>query len=99
MEMYTNIVGIVPADEKYKKMVQAYMSCITVGIKVPEELLKFFSFENDEEIPSNDGMEIKIENAITKEGEEEYEEGAVYDIDLSIIPGNVKKIRIKVGYC
>lgn len=99
MDVYTNIVGIVPADEKYKKMVQAYTSCVTAGIKVPEELLEFFSLEDEEEIPSNGGMEVKLENAITKEGEEEYEEGAVYDIDLSLIPKNVKKIRIKVGYC
>lgn len=99
MEMYTNIVGIVPANEKYKKMVQAYQSCVTAGIKVPVELLEYFSFEDEEETPSNDGIEIKIENAITKEGEEEYEEGAVYNIDLSLIPENVKKIRIKVGYC
>ena len=84
MSMSTFVRGIVPTDEKYKKMRQIYDLCIEQGIDLPKEVDEFF----DGEEPCEEGMEIDIPH-------EEYENDMTMGIIVKVkdIPENVTMIK------
>lgn len=95
----TEIVGIMPADEHYKKMLQVFDACKAAGIECPEAVSNFFYLDDhdDDYNPPHDGMEINlrdIHGLIDKDGDEDG--GAYYDLDVSQLPENIQKIRVHV---
>lgn len=100
----TNIHGVVPVTEEYKNMLKVFHACKKAGIECPEKVADFFQLDDhsDDYEPSKDGMEIELEElkpeVVSKTGNEEYNDGAIYEINLSLLPENIKKIRITVGY-
>lgn len=100
----TNIYGVVPVTEEYKNLLKVFHACKKAGVECPEKVVDFFQLDDhsDDYEPSKDGMEIDLEEldpeVISKTGDEEYSDGALYEIDLSLFPENIKKIRITVGY-
>jgi hypothetical protein len=84
MSMSTHVVGIKPADEKYKKMEQVYNLCQEMKVPVPSEVYDFF----DGESPNGLGVEVNI--SVIKGN---IDCGYSYDIDVTTIPKDVKFIR------
>lgn len=102
VNVYTGIYGVVPVTKKYKKMLALVEACKEAEIPFPKEVISYFHLEDAEYYefePSKDGIEIDLEEvkgAVHGEGDPEYDGGAYYDIDLSKLPENIGKIRIKV---
>lgn len=101
MDICTEIVGIVPKDSKYEGMLKVFDACEKAGVDCPEEVREYFCLDDysSSYVPPRDGMELDLEEIVKKTGDEEYEDGAVYDIDISALPENVKSIKVKVCYC
>ena len=77
--------GIIPADEKFKKMYNIYKECDLVGIEPPKAVVEFFN--NDE--PCEDGVVIRLRDLSTFTTD--CSEGLTLDVDK--IPKDVKTIR------
>ena len=86
MSMSTNVVGIIPADDKYKKMKAIYDLCREQDIDVPTEVSVFFN----EDEPDESGMVVDLEDVAHKWSDENSEG---YEIDIDKIPKNIKTIR------
>jgi hypothetical protein len=91
MGMSTNIVGIVPADEKFKEMKLIWDTCIKNKVKIPKEVEKFFN----DETPDSAGVVIDIED-LCDEYNTEYASG--FEIKVEDIPKDVKIIRFYNSY-
>lgn len=97
------IVGVIPEKtQKYENMLAVFEACKKAGVEYPKEVVDFFELNEytSEYVPPQDGMETEITNTeiISKEGNEETIDGAVYTIDISKIPEKFKKLKIKVAY-
>lgn len=89
MSMDISVKGIIEPTKDYNKKLEAYYACEKANIDIPDELEKFFDYEQ----PSKEGMEVKIDYG----GNLEYENGYIL-IDLNDLPENVTKIKIKAYY-
>ena len=87
MSMSTIIVGFCPPDEKYKKMIKAYESCVAAGIKIPTEIEKFF---NGVLPPDPTGMKINIDKA-SEPWHDDCGEG--FEVEIAKLPKSVTVIR------
>jgi len=88
MSMSTHIVAIVAPNEEFNKKLKAYKACEDAGVQPPNELLRFFRYEE----PNPDGTIIDIELfSFVKQYNEEGRSG--FDIDVSKIDKNIKTIR------
>lgn len=91
--MSTYVVGIKPADEKFKKMYEIYKKCEEAEVNIPKEVEEFF---NDEE-PDKKGVIIDIrEMECCKEWGDDSREG--FEIDIAKIPKDIKIIRFYNSY-
>lgn len=83
------VVGVVPADEDYKKKVAAYRACEAAGVKIPPELDKFFDYES----PKDLGLERDLHrHACSKEFRDDYREG--YLVDVTQLPPGTRYLRV-----
>ena len=87
--MSTYIKGFKPPDEKWLKMKEVYDSCKKAGVDTPNEVKKFFNYEE----PDDAGVEIDIK---THDYAEEMIEG--FDVHLSEVPEDVKILRFYYVY-
>ena len=93
MGMSTNVVGIVPADEKYKQMVAAAKALELAGLGITDEINEFFDWE----WPINEGgMVVDINKEAISEYNADMEQG--YDIDISKLDPKIKTIRFTNSY-
>jgi hypothetical protein len=91
--MSLGVVGIMPADEAYKKKLAAYRACEEAGIAMPEELEKFFGHR----VPNALGLQIDLYNHPSVEPyNEEGCEG--YTIDVSKLPEGVRFVRVYASW-
>jgi hypothetical protein len=88
--MSTRVVGIVPADENYKKMLQVYDVCESAGIEPPVEVMEFFNYDT----PSRDGMEVHID-AVEVNSVEMQD---AFVVDLKTLPKKITKIKFINSY-
>jgi hypothetical protein len=91
MGMSTSVYGIIPADEKFRKMKAIYDLCEEQGIDIPDEVEDFF----DGERPDENGVKIYLtrHEAVKEYSNSEYaEEG--YNIQLDKLPKDIKIIRV-----
>jgi hypothetical protein len=92
MSMSSHVVAFRPADAKWHSMVVARASCKSAGVPVPEEIEKFFDYED----PSNKpGIELKIPEAVEKFSEESREG---FTVDIEKLPAGVRFIRFFNSY-
>lgn len=91
--MSMHVIGFKPADEKWKKMKDAYDSCIQADVEIPESVEDFF--EDGE--PDNAGVKVKIKgHPCYKEWTADATDG--FDIDITKLPADVKIIRVSNSY-
>lgn len=101
MSVSININGIREPDTKMRDMVELMKQCDKLGIPYPQELEDYFAGTEalDMELPE-DAIEAATEVSLQYglgitdlvEGIVEYGDGAV--INLSLLPDDIKKIRI-----
>ena len=87
MGMSTHVVGFRPADGKWLKMKSIWQSCEDAGVKIPEEVSKFFDHESPGDKP---GMEVNIEDAVSEWSDLDSDG---HEIDVSKLPEGVSFIR------
>ena len=90
MSMSTYVMGIVPANAEYKKMLHVYDACMNANISVPDEVDDFFNGE----APSRDGMEVRLD--IPQDNSVDMQDAFV--VTLSELPANVTKIKFVNSY-
>lgn len=89
MSMSTNVVGIVPPDDEWKKMKKIWDACKEAGIEPPKDVWAFFN----DEYPDAAGGIIEQEK-LGKAVEEWSNESSVgFEVDLAMLPPHVKKLR------
>lgn len=89
MGMSTSVYGIVPADDKFKKMKAIFDLCEEQGIEIPEEVIEFFNNEP----PTEDGVKIYMDGFDSvKKYTNDYQSG--YEIHVDKIPNDIKIIRV-----
>lgn len=90
MGMSTYVVGIKPADEKFKKMKSIYDLCEEQGIDIPDEVEDFF----DGERPDEKGVTIYLSET---DGVYEYRNGEYaqegYEVQIDKLPKDIKILR------
>jgi hypothetical protein len=91
MGMSTHVKGFRPPDEKWRQMEKVYSACMKAGIEIPEEVEKFFDYEEPDEC----GVEVEIKEA-TCEWCDDSREG--FEIDLKKLPSDVTIIRFYNSY-
>ena len=87
--MSTHVVGVIPADEKFRKMKDIWDQCEELGISCPVEVDAFF---NDEP-PDDDGVIVDI-----KSTEYSADMEAGLEVDLTTLPKDVKILRFYNSY-
>lgn len=97
MGMSTTIVGIRDLDGKFKQMMDVKKACDRAGIDYPEEVHEYFEYRADrpEEELINQMNSTDLKKAV-KKLDVEYSD--VYEVDLSKITKDVKKIQFRVSY-
>lgn len=84
------IQGIIPADEKFKKMKALYDQCVELNINVPMAVEFFFNGNE----PSEEGITIELPKDSIIQHSSDH--GESYVVDLRKIPENVKLISFSV---
>jgi hypothetical protein len=87
MSMSTSLIGIIPADEKFKKMAAVYKACEDVGVDIPSEVDDYF----EDGRPNPKGIEVDLDNndlAVKKLGGERG-----YFVDLTKLSPDIKYIE------
>lgn len=95
MGMSTHVVGIRPADERFKKMLAAYEACVAAGIEPPKSVQEFF---NDER-PDPSGVIVDLGSYYNNNGNhasvqiwrEDNRDG--FEIELDKLPDGIKIVR------
>jgi hypothetical protein len=89
MGMDSNVVGIKPPDDRWRKMKHIRDACVNAEISIPEEVDNFFEGEK----PDATGVIVEIPhrkyNAESCDG---------FEVDLSEIPADVKIVRFVNSY-
>ena len=93
MSVNLYVSEVIPADEKYNKMLSILNACKELNISPPDEVAEFFDHNGS---PNIDGYETsyssygKLPNYI-KNWEDNYRSG--FEIEVDKIPKKVKIIR------
>ena len=92
MGMCTYVQGLKPKTEEYEKKLQIYKLCKETNVNVPDEIEDFFDGEVCEE-----GILTDIPKDAMKEYSDNYCH-EYYEVDLTKIPSDIKKIRFVNSY-
>jgi hypothetical protein len=97
MSMSTHIVGVIPPDDKWKKMKEIYNNCMDVGIQIPTEVEKFFDYQEPDEVGVILDLTTRGYNPpICREWGGDCQQG--FEIDVADIPAHVKTLRFYNAY-
>ena len=92
MSVSLQVSAVIPADEKYNKMLAIWNACKEIDVRPPDEVIDFF---DDASIPNSDGYESEFYHSdlpdYVKKWGDNYRYG--YEIDLEKIPEKIKFIR------
>ena len=94
MGLSTYVVGFVPPDEKFNKMLEIYRNCEAADVPVPEEVLQFF----DDRRPDPAGVEVSLcyderYAGVVKEYHDSGINADGYEVDLRLLPTDIKILR------
>lgn len=88
MSMSTHVVGFKPPDDKWKRMKEVYDACVKAKVKIPDEVLKFFEYEE----PDSAGVQVRLQGThCCVEFNRDSQQGI--EIDVAKLPEGVKYIR------
>ncbi len=89
MGMSTSVCGIIPADEKYRKMKSIYDQCEELSVVPPEEVTDFFNGEP----PDSTGVVLWLDD--NTDGVTEYNQDMYqgYEVDIAKLDPNIKILR------
>lgn len=91
MSMSTHIVGFTPPGEEWNRMKAIWDACKGAGVQVPEEVLRFFNWEE----PDIRGVKFEetqlINSGVVTLWKEDMREG--YEVEVAKIPPGVKVLR------
>ncbi len=90
MSMSTSVVGFVPPDKKFKKMLAVYEACELAGVEIPKEVDTFFNGE----IPDPSGVVISLsggEHPAVTAWNDDISEG--FEVELDKLPKDIKVLR------
>lgn len=90
MSVSLYIEGISEADEEYKAYLNVYESCRRLGVRVPDEVDRYFGGN----LPDQNGQTVDIDSTLTDFRDRDY---SGYYIDLAKLPKSVKKIKVYLG--
>ena len=93
MSVSYHVKGLKPITEDYKKRLQVYENCRELGIRPPDEIIKYF--EDDTE-PCYEGIIVHLKKDVFEISRDEYSH--YYDVDLSKLPDGVTKVRFEISY-
>ena len=92
MGMSTNVIGFRAPDEKWEKMKEIYDVCKKNDVDPPEEVGKFFNWEN----PTDEGIKVDIKNLTEIYSPNDCSEG--YKIKIADLPKNITYICFVNSY-
>lgn len=99
MSMSTHIVGFKPADDKFKRMLKVWQTCVEAGVSPPKEVDDFFGGEK----PDPTGVEIHFYDYKTskwidgiKKWSADMSEGL--EVDLRKLDPDIKILRFINSY-
>lgn len=94
--MHSYVLGIRPADTKYKKMLTLYHQCTDAGVSLPPEVRDFFNNEP----PDPTGVVIRLPASPGPGAVKEYHEDMLegFEIDITKLPKDVTIIRFVNSY-
>lgn len=91
MGMSTHVMGFKPADDKWRRMKEAYAACDAAGVPPPDEVLGFFDHVRFDCIPEH-GAEVMIERTqCCTEWHDDSRSG--FDVDVRKLPADVHVLR------
>lgn len=95
--MDIHIKGVRDLDGVFAKMMAIKLACDEAGSEYPKSVIEYFNgYQGEDEDVLRDMMDsIKISDAISKP-HVEYQD--VYEVDLSKLSSEVKRIRIVLSY-
>lgn len=93
-----NIKGVCEPDEQFKKMKEAWDTCKTAGVEIPEEIAnEYFNYNP----PPEEGMLIDIETTVGHNGDRFMVDGVRSGpkgnyrlVDLSKVPKRVTHLMV-----
>ena len=86
------VVGLVPADERYKMMVKIFEACKDANVLAPDEVEIYFeNLAGGVPRPDSSGMMVADIGMAVSDYRGKFESG--YEVDLSKVPQNVTVIR------
>jgi hypothetical protein len=86
MSMSTHVLGVIPPDEKFERMKNAYDACKLAGVPVPENVADFFGGEE----PDPKGRLVELGNA--REWDPGHPESG-FEVWIDELPPHVKAVR------
>lgn len=90
MGIECDIVGIEPADEKFKQMKSIWDACKAAGVKVPDEVSKFF-----EGVPPDDaGVTVYFDSDVFR-WQDDYRSG--FQVDLESLDPSITMLRFEIS--
>jgi hypothetical protein len=84
MSMSSDVYGIKPPDDKWKRMKSCYDGCKNAGVAVPKDVEEFF----DHCEPDEAGVVVKLPKGAVKEHSADMIN--CFDVDLSKIPKDIR---------
>jgi hypothetical protein len=92
MGMSTHVVGFKPPDEKWQKMFAALQACAAAGVDVPDEVERFFEYDE----PDPTGVRVPEKTLIAAgavaEWSDQYRQG--FEINVAKLPKDVTVVRV-----
>jgi len=85
MSMSTRVAGFAPPDGTWQSMQAVWNSCHAAGVQIPQEVARFFNYEN----PDPAGVQIPLPVRKWNGGLD----GAGYELDVADIPPQCKTLR------
>lgn len=89
MSMSTYVKGFRPPDDKWRNMKNVYDNCVSLGINVPHEVIRFFNYDP----PNENGVEVPVHMTKSNGSSVDY-----FDVNVSDIPKDVTILRFCNSY-
>lgn len=87
------VLGIKPADEKFRQMKAAYHACEKAGVKIPKEIYDFFNGDR----PNEKGVQVYLDSDgpfVSVDGDDDFR----LTVDLEKLPKDIKILQFVVSY-
>jgi hypothetical protein len=88
MGMSTHVMGFIPPNDKFKRMLAAYRACEEAGVEIPDEVQNFFRHdppdENGVKVPLDHDFAVRVWKDDDRDG---------YEVDLDKLDPAIRVLR------